>query len=157
MDAFFSKLTKRLAKANNADRSFAMKIYRKKNAEFYFTTEARNFALLTLYSHEPSPGLIGFFGGFEHNGEYHILLEYADCGTLENYFETEEPPATGADILAFWNSFKEIIKAIVKIHEIKRDDKDQLGMQVFQGCVSRSKAFACITFAISIRLYESLH
>lgn len=93
----------------------------------------KNFSFLSLDRAEPTPGLIVFYGGFQHRDTYNILLEYADGGTLEDVFQKLDPPSRGFEINAFWRSFLEIFKGVEGIHELSRDGQDLKGSKVFQG------------------------
>lgn len=62
-----------------------------------------------------------------------MLMEYADCGNLEEYFRREEPPSTGTDILEFFEAFHDVMKGVVNIHEIHLDRSDRKGSKVLQG------------------------
>ncbi|KAK2749515.1 hypothetical protein FQN55_003212 [Onygenales sp. PD_40] len=58
-------------------------------------------------------GIVGFYGGFCHNRAHSILLEYANEGSLEDYFQSGKLPQ---EISSFWLSFVPVSKAIAKIH-----------------------------------------
>ena len=49
-------------------------------------------------------------------GTYNILLEYADQGTLEDYYKNTERPSTGRDITNFWSGLLNILGALMAIH-----------------------------------------
>ncbi|KAK4544430.1 hypothetical protein LTR36_004321 [Oleoguttula mirabilis] len=108
---------------------------RRQHAERYYSTEVHNFAQLTSRASTSTPGLIGFYGGFEHGDTFNILLEYANGGTLEDMFQQREPPSCGDDIIAFWNAFVEVLKALASIHDLKKEASDTMGHKVFQGYV----------------------
>lgn len=61
-----------------------------------------------------------------------IILEYADKGTLEQYFQTVEPPDSGEDILKFWESMFRPVKALMAIHKVKPQGALD-GPPIFQG------------------------
>ena len=60
-----------------------------------------------------------------------MLLEYADKGNLEEYFQRTQPPSTGEDIVKFWRSLFNVLKALSRIHEVRRTSAT--GPQIFQG------------------------
>lgn len=70
---------------------------------------------------KPEPCLIGFYGGFEQGGSFNIILEYADAGTLEDFFCKYRIPFHGSGIHNFWSSLLPLIRAIKNIHEITYD------------------------------------
>jgi hypothetical protein len=76
--------------------------------------------------------LIAFHGSFQQCGTYNVLLEYADCGTLEDYFAKTYPPSSGEDIITFWERLFNVIKALSKIHDV-RPPKGAGGPDIFQG------------------------
>jgi len=57
-----------------------------------------------------------YYGNFTHNGTKYVLLEFADKGTLEEYFKDTPPPSTPEDINAFWRSLFDITKALYRVH-----------------------------------------
>ncbi|KAK5121454.1 hypothetical protein LTR85_005287 [Meristemomyces frigidus] len=117
----------------STDFEYALKTYRGRYAERYYRTEVHNFAELTLARLNPTPGLIGFYGGFEHGDTFNILLEYANGGTLEDMFQNRDPPSCGEDIVVFWTAFVETLKALASIHDLEKEAGDTTGSKVFQG------------------------
>lgn len=77
------------------------------------------------------PGLVSFFGSFRQDNKYHILLEYADLGNLEQYFHDTDPPKTFDEILSFWRSHREVLSALHHIHDV--NDNEPPGPGMFQG------------------------
>ncbi|TQS36500.1 hypothetical protein Golomagni_03046 [Golovinomyces magnicellulatus] len=63
-------------------------------------------------------GIIKFYGSFQHRQESHILLEYADKGTLSEFFRTEAPPNRAADIVNFWANLLKLLKGLKTIHSL---------------------------------------
>ena len=63
--------------------------------------------------------IIDFYGSYEQDGSYNVLLEYADLGNLEQYLERTPSPTTGDDIYKFWSAFFNVIKAVKLIHNVK--------------------------------------
>jgi serine/threonine protein kinase len=68
------------------------------------------------------PHIIGYYGGYIHGEGYHILLEYADKGTLKDYFDIVPPPDNGQDILKFWECMFELAIALRDTHKVKVTD-----------------------------------
>lgn len=66
--------------------------------------------------------LIQFLGSYRQGDTYNILLEYADRGTLEDFFRHTTPPSLGEDIVMFWDRLFNVIKALSRIHASKRPD-----------------------------------
>jgi hypothetical protein len=73
------------------------------DAEGYFEAEVKAFGKLNE-GNEPVPNLIGFHGAFSQNDTFHVVLEYANIGTLEDHFAQVSPPRQGQDILSVWKS-----------------------------------------------------
>nr|KAK5446067.1 hypothetical protein LTR18_003986 [Exophiala xenobiotica] len=116
--------------------TYVLKTFRSKRyaAEELYNAEIKAFCHLRD-SHALGKHFIGFYGSFKHGDTWNILLEYADCGSLEIYFNTAEPPSTGEDIIKQWKSMFEIIKAVRDIHTIQpRDTPD--AAPVFNGYVT---------------------
>lgn len=81
----------------------------------------------------PSPSMVRYFGSFSYQDSYNVLLEYADGGTLDHYFENQAPPSQGSDIIAFWRSYFEVTKALARLHEQDLDANDPNGHSVLHG------------------------
>lgn len=71
-----------------------------------------------------SPGLTGFYGSFIHNGTFNIILEFADQGTLNEFFERVTPPSTTKDIRDFWSAMFNLIGAIMTIHNLQVQEEN---------------------------------
>ena len=66
-----------------------------------------------------SEGIIKFYGSYDHGNKSHILLEFADKGTLDDFFRTETPPSRGNEIVDFWENLFKLIKGLKAIHSVK--------------------------------------
>jgi hypothetical protein len=106
--------------------TFVLKTYFTSDAEKYYNTEVGAFRVIGQNS-----SIIGFRGSFTRGDTYNMLLEYADKGTLEDFFRTEDPPTDGEEIIQFWQALFQIIDALRRIHEVKSDGTG--GPRVFQG------------------------
>lgn len=69
-------------------------------------------------------GIVTFFGSFVQNESFHILLEYADGGTLQDYFQKVIRPSSIEDKHNFWKSFLPLAKALKAIHQVDSDDPE---------------------------------
>jgi len=76
-----------------------------------YRQEAKNFS-----NSKHSESIIRFHGSYTHGDSYNLLLEFADKGSLEEYFQKQTPPSRGGDIIKFWNSLFQLIKALKTIH-----------------------------------------
>lgn len=48
-----------------------------------------------------------------------IILEYADKGSLEDFFRNESAPSRGIYIVKFWESMFQLIKGLKAIHSVR--------------------------------------
>lgn len=62
------------------------------------------------------PNLIGFYGAFRQNKSRHLILQYANIGTLDDYFEKAKSPKLGKDIILAWGSLFKVNDALLHIH-----------------------------------------
>lgn len=68
-----------------------------------------------------------------------MLLEYADRGTLENYFNTTQPPSSGEDIMKFYRELFKTLPALVAIHGVQLNNSvASSDSPIFQGYFSTS-------------------
>jgi serine/threonine protein kinase len=63
--------------------------------------------------------IIKFYGSFIHGDKFNTLLEFADKGSLEDYFKRETPPSRGVDIIKFWEALFLLIKGLKAIHSVR--------------------------------------
>ena len=108
-----------------------MKSYHRLDAETYFYAEVNAFRKLNETG-RPVPNLIGFYGAFKQNGSYNIILQYANIGTLEDYFQKVKPPKLGKDILTLWRNLFNITWALIDIHDLPQSS-DEGRPRIFQG------------------------
>ena len=102
-----------------------MKTYNTHGAETLYRKELSAFMHLRNVQRS-TRSVIQFYGSFKHRGAYNLILEYADKGTLEQYFETAQQPASGPDIREFWYSILQLTKALSRIHEVEVRDLNDL-------------------------------
>lgn len=95
-----------------------MKTYYTPDAARYYETEVDAFRKLKRCQPH-NPHLITFFGSYIHAGTYNVILEYADQGSLEDYFQTIKPPIDLADISKVWVSLFGILKGLESIHRVE--------------------------------------
>ena len=100
---------------NGSENTFILKTYQGQNeAAKYYKNEVDAFRKIRRMS---DASIISFYGSYIHGSKYNIILEYADKGTLEEYFRETSPPSKGEDIINFWNSLFKIIQALKIIHD----------------------------------------
>jgi serine/threonine protein kinase len=107
--------------------TFVLKTYITEEAEKYYTNEVAAFHKL-----KPTPNIIEFYGSYIHGETINVVMEFADKGSLEQYFREEAEPSTGKDIVKFWRSIFMLGQALAGIHLVKPRFSTN-GPQNFQG------------------------
>ena len=112
--------------------TYVLKTYRTVDAEQYYKNEVQAFLRLRTDG-KPERSVVEFFGSFLHGDTYNIILEYADKGTLEDYFQDPNTirPSNGRDILSFWDQFTRLFNGLKTIHE--PPEHGSKGPQIFRG------------------------
>ncbi|KAL9034527.1 MAG: hypothetical protein Q9214_007005, partial [Letrouitia sp. 1 TL-2023] len=95
--------------------TFALKTYRTKDARKYYETESDAFKRLR-HNNRPPQNIIAFYGGFERENMYNIILEYADGGSLDEFMERTPAPPDSNQLSIFWNQFFNILNGLAIIH-----------------------------------------
>ena len=113
-------------------RYFVLKTYNTEDAEHYYSSEITAFRHL-MGSNDFVDNMITFYGSWRQNGTYNILLEYADGGTLLDYFKHVPPPTSEEDIQLFWGNLLRVLEALQLIHSLS---VVQGRPRVLQGCGS---------------------
>jgi hypothetical protein len=72
--------------------------------------------LTQLHEHEYS-NVVGYYGCFEQDHTYNIILQYADGGNLWDFLKDEDPPKTWEELWRFWKSFSSILDGLHAIHQ----------------------------------------
>ncbi|KAL9066101.1 MAG: hypothetical protein Q9157_007251 [Trypethelium eluteriae] len=111
---------------------FVLKTFHKYEEQHY-ENEVRAFATLRKKVAR-IPGLVTFFGSFVQGNTFHILLEYADGGTLQEYLDKVPRPTTHGQRRDFWKSLLPLTKALKEIHQVdiqELQDTTVLRGQVF--------------------------
>jgi len=87
--------------------------------------------------------VIGFYGSYRQGISYNVILEYANKGTLEEYFRVTAPPVKGEDIINFWTGLFKIIKGLKSIHDIELRGIE--GPQVLHGYIHFQTVRLCVS------------
>jgi serine/threonine protein kinase len=113
---------------------FVLKTYKTKNAEQYYKNEVEGFKRLSSTGGRLDPNMIGFYGSYIQDDSYNVILDFADEGTLEQYFRNPGQPSA-EDILPFWRELFNVIKPLVRIHGIspKSSAESPAEMEIFLG------------------------
>lgn len=104
--------------------TFVIKSYETQEAEEYYLKETDAFR--TLRSSGGHSNIIGYHGSFIRGGTYNLILEYANEGTLEDYFWRTKAPLRGEDILRLWQGLSKLVGALKMIHNVPRSESDRL-------------------------------
>lgn len=115
---------------NPSDNTFVLKTYTCKNSEQDYRDKLQAFLKLRASSN-PSTCVIGFYGSYWQHDTYNIILEYANSGTLEEYFQNVVPPSKSEDIVQFWEDMFNIADALRNIHSMHPGDGE--APELFQG------------------------
>ena len=95
-----------------------MKTFRGKAHKLY-KREAKAYEIFRRsFDGRDEKGIVGFYGSFEHREAFHIILEYANCGTLQEYMNAVPPPMRTEDILSFWESLLILTRALEGLHRV---------------------------------------
>lgn len=107
-------LTQTQAQDTSDANTFLMKRYPTPESRAQYDEEVNGFRSVKQVS-----SIIRLYGSYSHGDECNILLEYADKGTLEEYFKNETPPSRAADIIKFWENLFQLIKGLKAIHSVR--------------------------------------
>lgn len=97
--------------------TFVIKEYSTFNAQRDYDHETSAFKKIGAHK-----DIIGYYGSFTRGDTFNVILEYADKGTLQEYFDRQLPPSTGDNIIRFWQALFQLIGALWKIHTVGDDD-----------------------------------
>jgi len=60
---------------------------------------------------------VGFYGSFTQNGTFNLLLQFADGGTLLDFYQKAAPPREVGDIRQFWKNIFAVMKGLHRVHQ----------------------------------------
>ena len=96
--------------------TYAMKSFYWREADLYFHSEVWAFKSANQED-KFVPQLVDFHKAFKQNKSCHIILQHANLGTLEDMFQTMDPPRSGQHILDLWTRIFELNKTVESIHD----------------------------------------
>ncbi|RKF56173.1 putative protein kinase-like [Erysiphe neolycopersici] len=115
-----NKITRESVKIKNPNsNTFVIKSYSTTQAHSSYIMQVNAFRSI-----KNADGVLKFFGSFEYRGQSHILLEFADKGTLRDFFRTEVPPTRGDHIIDFWDNILQLTKGLKAIQSVKGSHND---------------------------------
>ena len=94
------------------------------DAEQYYRNEVQVLRSLDLQG--SSLSMIGFYGSFQKGQTYSLIFEYADGGTLEDYFRKDNRPAKDEDINKFWRRLFDLIPLAQAIRRLQKTNYDSV-------------------------------
>lgn len=104
-----------------------LKKYKTEDARKYYENEVNAFVKL-----RDAPNIIDFYGSYVHGETFNMVLEFADKGDLERYFQDEAEPRDGQDIINFWKGLFKLLEALVAIHQVE-PCSSSTGPAIFEG------------------------
>ena len=107
-------------------KTFVLKEYSTIDAQKYYDNETSAFNKIG-----PHPHIITYYGSFARGGTFNVILEYADQGTLKEFFEKQLRPSSGDGIIRFWEGLFQLIDALWRIHNADGDTTED--PQMLQG------------------------
>lgn len=100
-----------------SDKTYVLKIYHSHEAQEHIETEIEAFVRIGS-----SEAIVTCYGGLKQESQqgpaFALILEYADCGTLEDFFQNDSPPSTQKDMIAFWENLNRIALALYDVHVV---------------------------------------
>lgn len=116
--------------------TFVLKKYRHINAEARADFRRECTAFATLNHDAADLNIVGYFGYItveDHPGQQsehcanYLVLEYADCGNLEEFWQSFHHPASAAASWAYWEQIFGLAKALNRIQFVTSDTSDDDG------------------------------
>ncbi|KAF1810984.1 hypothetical protein P152DRAFT_73235 [Eremomyces bilateralis CBS 781.70] len=110
-----------LLPSSTEDNQFVLKSFNTPSERFSVEVDAFiNIRCSNAYREEL---IIGFYGAFVHGPTYHLILEYANGGTLKNYFEEHASLSKEHEIFQFWEALLPLTRALRVLHCLEFKDK----------------------------------
>lgn len=95
-----------------------IKTYKKRP---YYLNERKLFILLKEQN-KTNEHIIGYYGSFQQNGTYNLMLELANFHSLADYLAEVRRPANLAEIQLFWVSMSGLLIGLQGVHQISIAD-----------------------------------
>lgn len=108
---------------DDVEHTYVLKTYTKSSRGNQYQAEVEAFNRLRNARQPHS--LIQYFGSYEQDDTFNIILEYANGGTLEDFFQNREiaRPRRKEEIFSFWKGLFDILLALQAIHQVKQYDE----------------------------------
>lgn len=104
--------------SGNDPHRFVLKIFQREipDGKEQYDQELESYANILHAGNDQN--IVSFFGSFKHGDTFHIILEYANKGTLEDLME-KSPPPTGPEALhELWGALLRLLQAFQKLHDL---------------------------------------
>ncbi|KAK4952431.1 hypothetical protein LTR10_009237 [Elasticomyces elasticus] len=95
--------------------TYVLKVYNGPDAQKHHDAEVEAYGKIQAGG-QHIDSLLRYYGTYTYEGLNHIVLEYADQGTLEDYLRSIERPTKGVDIIALWHGIFDLAQAISRVH-----------------------------------------
>ncbi|KAH8889148.1 hypothetical protein GQ53DRAFT_843190 [Thozetella sp. PMI_491] len=93
-----------------------------RDAEILFKNEVAVYSNLREDSFD---NIVRYYGSFEQVGVRTVVLEYADGGTLANFFARTNSIERPDDRIRFWKGFLGLLRGLDDIHNLRQPDTDR--------------------------------
>ncbi|KAK5074750.1 hypothetical protein LTR64_000955 [Lithohypha guttulata] len=97
---------------------YLFKEFRGTSSKASYDEELSVFLHLQKHSQLLGRTVVGFYGSFVHKDTFIMILEDADLGTLEDFFNNTGPPGNGEDVTRLWEDLLGLHEALHVIHNI---------------------------------------
>ena len=117
-------LTSKQRSTDQSPNTYVLKVYNSQGTEKQRKNEVEGFVnVRSAMTGNYEPSIIGFYGSYKHGETQNVILEYANEGTLEDYFKQHPTPCTGPEIYSFWRSLLSLNRALDGIHNLAYKDQ----------------------------------
>ncbi|KAF2813081.1 uncharacterized protein BDZ99DRAFT_473802 [Mytilinidion resinicola] len=138
----YNHLVERAPNGRPLTDTFVLKTYFVSEAEKNYQNEVDAFIQL-MSPRKFEENMIAFYGAYSQGGTYNIILEYADSGNLQEFFENVEPPSAEVDIINFWDNLFKIVQPLQRIHELKRGGNGPPSLQRVHQDIKAANVLVC--------------
>ena len=105
------------ARSPEGDDFYVLKSFTEDHRDDYLSENESHYSLRHHNNrNQADPGIVRYFGSFQHGSSFNIILEYADGGTLQDYYQKYPPPSTYEDIIAFLTALLDLLSALYTLH-----------------------------------------
>lgn len=102
---------------------FALKTYNNETYRHLYDNEIR---ALSVFQSNPHPNIVKYYGSYEQSNKFNVLLEFAESGTLQDFFSVKPPPVKNEEIAEFWESLFKVAFALERVHQLTMGESGAL-------------------------------